>query len=187
MPVRDARFRTKDYLDAYLNTLELARCNSPTCGFTWIKSESPSECPECESEDITAFYNLTKDDNTTALTFMVAYSKPKYNIYRVFIDNAIDLIYSISEPTSSPLRESNLTTWGYKERVPITLFCIDKPGITATKCKTKAEQELRLVCQEYPYGSVRLLDERVDNDTDLGGYILYSTTWFLGYKRRIGW
>jgi len=115
---------------------------------------------------------------------MVAFGKPPYDLSRVFTDSAIDLVYSLGEPTSTPLIESNLNTWGFKESVPITTFCITKPGITGTKCKWKAEAELRLVCQEYRYGSIRLLENRSDNDLDIGGMNVYSTKWNLNYKRR---
>lgn len=70
---------------------------------------------------------------------MVAFGNPPYNLVRLFRDKEIDGVYVLEESTSSPLIESNLNTWGYKEAIPVSTFCIDKPGITGTKLKWKME------------------------------------------------
>lgn len=172
------------YFDTYLNTIELAECNEVACGFIWVKSESPTTCPECGSSDITAYYNLTEDDGSTTPSFLTAFGKPPYSIVRVFTDKEVDLIYSIGEPKSNPLMQIDLTPWGYKEHVPITTFCIDKPGITGEKLKWKAERELRLICEEKPHGSVRQLTNRTDNDQIIGGTRVFSTKWIMNYRRK---
>lgn len=128
--------------------------------------------------------NLLKDDDATQVSFMTAWGNPPYSVLRVFDDKEVDLVFSISEPASTPLTESDLSTWGYRERVPIATFCIDKPGITGEKLKWKAEKELRRVVENQPFGSFRRLIERTDNDHDLSGTRVYSTRWILAYLRR---
>lgn len=129
--------------------------------------------------------NLTKDDDSAKLSFLTAFGKPPYCIVRIFTDKAVDLIYSIDEPNSSPLIQADLSTWGYKENVPITTFCIDKPGITGEKVKWKAERELRRICENQPFGSVRHLDNRADNNQIIGGTRVFSTKWIMRYRRDI--
>jgi len=128
--------------------------------------------------------NLLKDDDATQVSFMTAFGKPPYSILRIFIDQDVDLVYSISEPKTTPLTESDTTTWGYKARVPIATFCIDKSGITGEKLKWKADKELRRVVEDQPFGSFRRLAEKTDNDHDLSGTTVYSTRWILAYLKR---
>jgi len=146
--VEDARYRTKDYFETYLE-------NS----------------------------NLTKDDGSTQVNFIIVYGYPDYPITKVFQTKGIDLIFSIGEPESTPKLGFNLEPYGYEEHVPITTFCIDKSGVTGTKLKWKAEAELRRVTENYSIGSHRLLERRADNDQRLGSTILYSAEYMLKYER----
>lgn len=129
--------------------------------------------------------NLTKDDDATQISFIVAFGNPDYPITKVFLTKGVDLVYSIGEPTSEPLLGADQTAYGYTEHVPIRTFCIDKTGITGTKLKWKAERELRRITETYPLGSQRSLERRGDNDKRLGSTILYSTEFILNYRRDI--
>lgn len=127
--------------------------------------------------------NLTKDDDGTEVSFIVCFGNPPYPITRVFLDCDVDLVFTIAEPTSEPILDTDQTPSHYKERVPIFTFCIDKPGITGTKLKWKAEADLRRINETYPTGSQRAHEERRDNDQRLGPIILYSTKYVLSYVR----
>lgn len=127
--------------------------------------------------------NLTKDDGSTQVNFIVAYGYPDYPLLKVFKTKGVDLIFSIGEPNASPILGHNQTPYGYEEHVPIETYCIDKPGITGTKLKWKAEKELRRITETYPTGSQRVLSDRRDNDKRLGSTILYSTQFILNYRR----
>ena len=127
--------------------------------------------------------NLTEDDDTTEVTWISAFGKPKYSIVRVFTDKEVDLIFSIEEPVSTPLMQYDMTTWGYREQVPILTYCIDKPTITGDLLKWKANRELRRVFETYPFGSVRHLTDQTDNDQIIGGTKVYSTKWTFNYRR----
>jgi len=146
----DPRYRTKLYLDTYLDST-----------------------------------NITHDDGSTAATILVAFGFPDYPLIRVFDSDEkdVDVVFSIEEPNSTPLMGHDKIPYGYEEHVPITICCVDKPGITATKIKWKAEAELRRVLENYPYGSVRTLEKRSDNTQRIGGTTIYMTTWVLKYRR----
>lgn len=127
--------------------------------------------------------NILEDDGTTEAMWIVCFGKPDYPIIEVFMQKDVDLIFSIGEPNSKPLLKHDQTPRGYLEHVPITTFCINKPGITGTKLKWQAEAELRRICETYPTGSQRALERRGDNDKLLGSTMLYSTEFWLDYKR----
>jgi len=146
----DARYRTKVYLDTYLDSS-----------------------------------NITHDDDSTAATILVAFGFPDYPLIRVFDpdEKDVDVVFSIEEPNSTPLMGHDQTPYGYEEHVPITICCVDKPGVTGTKIKWKAEAELRRVLETYPLGSMRILEKRSDTTQRIGGTTVYMTTWVLTYKR----
>mgnify|MGYP000209185495 CR=1 FL=1 len=146
----DARYRTKVYLDTYLDSS-----------------------------------NITHDDDSTAATILVAFGFPDYPLIRVFDpdEKDVDVVFSIEEPNSTPLMGHDQTPYGYEEHVPITICCVDKPGVTGTKIKWKAEAELRRVLETYPLGSMRILENRSDTTQRIGGTTIYMTTWVLTYKR----
>jgi len=116
---------------------------------------------------------------STQVSFIVAYGNPDYALERVFIDKAVDLAFSIGTPDSEGLPVGI----GYLEKVPITIWTIDKTGITGTELRWKAEAELRRVCEAYPLGSLRGTEKISDNEKNLGSTILYSVTHVMRYKR----
>ena len=124
--------------------------------------------------------NLTKDDDVTVVDYAVMYANPNYSINKEFraSSNPVDLLYVISKPTS----ELKLGV-RYTEHIPITIFTIDKYGITGTKLAWKAEEELRRICETYAHGSYRIPDRIGDNEERLGSTTLYSTTLMLEYTR----
>ena len=143
--LQDPRYRTKVFLDTYLNNAA-----------------------------------LTKDDDSTQVTFIVAYGKAPYPLSSVFIGKSVDLIFSIATPTTTALPMSV----GYEEHVPVSAWCVDKTGITGTKLRWKAERELRKVIKYYPTGSLRVYESTIDNDQNLGStLILYSVTCDMCYTR----
>lgn len=128
--------------------------------------------------------NLTEDDDSTLASFMTAFGHPPHtHIVRIFIEKEVDLIYAILEPVSKPLTGHDMTTWGYKEQVPIVHFNIDKTGINGEELKWKAERELRRICEAQIFGSVRHLTDRTTNDQWVGPTRLYSTKWIMNYRR----
>lgn len=127
--------------------------------------------------------NILEDDGATEAMCIVCFGKPDYPITEVFKQNEVDGVYSIAEPDSEPILDTDLTPCHYRERVPIDIYCIDKPGITGTKLKWQMEAELRRICETYPTGSQRSLERRGDNDRLLGSTMLYSTRFILDYVR----
>jgi len=131
--------------------------------------------------------NITKDDGTTGARFLVMYEKPNYPMEREFRSVSatymVDLVFLVGEPTSEPMIDSDQTAYGYTEKVPIIAVCIDKTGITGTKLLWKATAELRLVLQDYPFGSYRSLEVMTSEDEPLGSTILYTKRHVLNYER----
>lgn len=127
--------------------------------------------------------NLTKDDDSTYIEWIVAFGYPDYSLIHVFKEKCIDLIFSISDPDTEPLRDADQIIRNYREHVPITIWCIDKTGITGTKLRWKAERELRRIAETHPEGSQRNLMRMRDNDKRLGSTILYSRELILDYVR----
>jgi hypothetical protein len=124
--------------------------------------------------------NLTKDDNSTPAQYITSWAKPPYPIIKVFETKGIDLVFSIATPTSEGLP----LNVGYIEHVPITVFTIDKTGITGNKLRWKGEAELRRLAETHAVGSLRSPWERMsDNEENLGSTTLYSVTYVLRYKR----
>jgi hypothetical protein len=123
--------------------------------------------------------NLTEDDNSTQVKFIVAYADPDYPLVRVFFDKFVDLVFCVGTPDSIALPVGI----GYEENVPITIWCIDKTGITGTKLRWKAEAELRRIVETYPTGSLRNWQRLGDNEKNLGSTVLYSVNYVLRYKR----
>jgi len=116
---------------------------------------------------------------STQVSFIVAYGNPDYPLVRVFIDKAVDLVFSIGTPDVEGLPVGI----GYLEKVPITIWTIDKTGITGTELRWKAEAELRRIIETYPLGSLRSWERISDNEKNLGGTILYSVSGIMRYKR----
>jgi len=99
----------------------------------------------------------------------------------VFKDKGVDLIFSVGTPESEALPVGV----GYIENMPITVWCIDKTGITGTKLRWKAEAELRRISETYPLGSLRALNRLSDNEQRLGSTVLYSVSYIMRYKRYV--
>lgn len=128
--------------------------------------------------------NLTKDDDSTPVTFIVKFEGADYPLTLVFFGSKnVDLVYAVKIPVSTPLIDFDLSTYGYEEVVPIVIFTINKTGITGNLLQWKAEAELRSVTETYPLGSVRTLRRMTESTEKLGGTTLYSVTYELTYTR----
>jgi len=122
---------------------------------------------------------LTKDDDSTQISFTVCYAGADYPITRVFKTKAKTLLFLIKTPT---VRTAGVKV-RYIESIPIEIACIDKTGITATKLRWKAEKELRRVIKLYPLGSFHSMDRSEPNDQRLGSTIIHSITLTANIRR----
>jgi hypothetical protein len=124
--------------------------------------------------------NLTKDNGSTQVLFKVMYANPDYPLILEFKgSNNLDLVYCVGTPDSTALPVSV----GYIENMPVTIWCIDKTGITGTELRWKAEAEFRRVVETKPTGSLYNYERLGDNEKNLGSTILYSVKYVLRYKR----
>lgn len=127
---------------------------------------------------------LTKDDGSTEVKFIVCYENPDYPMERVFrTPKNVDLIFSIGIPNSSPLPGHDQVPYGYEEHLPIITDCIDKTGITGTLLLWKAAAELRYIGETYPTGSQRILESQRPETKNLGSTILHEQRHIWNYRR----
>ena len=127
--------------------------------------------------------NLTKDDDATLISFIVAFGEPDYPITKVFLTKGVDLVFSIGDPTSTAEIGHDQTPHHYNELVPITVTAINKTGITGEKLRQKAINELRRIAEENPTGSQRAMQEERSVERRLGSTILYQQVFMLNYRR----
>ena len=128
---------------------------------------------------------LTKDDGATPASYHVMYAEPDYPLKRVFSDKSIDLVFAVKPPESVALTGYALSAYGYKEKVPVDVYCVDKTGITAKNLLWKAQRTLRLMQETYPIGSVRNFEVMKPNSVNLGSTTLYSTSCVMNYTRGV--
>lgn len=121
----------------------------------------------------------TEDDDSTPAYFIVCYEKPDYPMERVYKDKGVDLLFLIHTPTT---RTAGVKV-RYIEAIPIEIACIDKPGITGTKLRWKAEKELRRVIKLYPLGSFHSMDRSEPSDERLGSATIHSVTLTANIRR----
>lgn len=130
--------------------------------------------------------NMLLDDAATPATFIVCYDKPNYPMKLVFFGTKNnDLIFSLGEPETTPLQGYNHVAYRYHEQIPITVYAVDKTGLTAVKLLWQAELELRRIAETYPNGSgtLRVLSRTKPGNNYLGGFFLYSVECLLSYTR----
>ena len=128
--------------------------------------------------------NLT-DNSGAGADFITCFDNIPYPISRELLPayNDVDLIFAISPSTSEVLLNGDGThkAYGYHEKVPVTIYVVDKAGITAENLKNKAEQELRRVIGLYPLGSVRSLGG--GKPKQVGIYPIYAYEYIIDYRR----
>lgn len=129
--------------------------------------------------------NLTKDDGTTQVTFIVAFSDPDYPLIRVFNDKAVDLVFCIDDSSTDPEMDSDHYVIGYNEHVSIIPSCINKIGISGVTLLHKTRTELRRVSETYPFGSLREPTSEKPETERLGSTTLYKLRFSLDYLRNL--
>lgn len=127
--------------------------------------------------------NLTKDDGTTQVSFIVCFGFPSYPLVRVFNDKAVDLVFSVGKPRVEALLDESQAAYAYREHIPIETYCVSKQGITDEKLNWKAEHELRRITELYHLDSQRSLSDGEDNTKRFGGTKICSTRYIMGYER----
>ena len=178
---------------AWLNTIIMRECelsklslhgDRPATSGTWPTVEDPRYrtkvwlSPNPPGYLIAA--NMKKDNNTDNASFIVAFGLPDYYIEPVFLTpKNIDVVFSIDKPESEALPLGV----GYIENIPISVFSIDKVGITGSRLGYAAEVELRRVAETQPMGSLRTLSRSTAEPKHLGSTILHSVSYIMRYKR----
>lgn len=160
--VVDARFRSKEWLDAHIRNAQLTKDDDST-EINWVAMYSEPQYP-------------------LALEFYGSSSSPQHP-WRWHGSKKIDLIYAIEQPSSEPLIDTTRNVYGYSEQSPIVVCTLDKPGITGTNLMWKGVAELRYVGEAYPLGSQRTFREERPATQHLGSTVLHATRCVLGYWR----
>ena len=138
---------------------------------------------QIDAADTYTISNLLKDDGATNASFIVCYDMADYPAERVFIDKNVDLIFTCSEPVSTPIRNADRTTDSYRENCPVTVSVVNKTGVTGANLKWQAENELRRIFETYVFSSVRQIERANPLTTDYESAIIHSYTYLIDYVR----
>jgi hypothetical protein len=130
--------------------------------------------------------NLTQDDGSTPLVFHCMYTQPEVPFVWLFNGKGNDALFIIGKPESTAITDYDGGIIGYNEKVPITIYTKDKPGVTGTKALWTCEAELRRIVELYWLGSFRSLNRMGDKTQDMGGWTLYGAEYNLTYEREAG-
>jgi hypothetical protein len=158
----------------------------PSTSGTWPTVNDPRYRTKLFLDTYVTATNLKKDNGSTNAAYITCMGMADYPIQHVFLGSKnVDLVFSIDEPTSEPLVSHDQTPYGYREQVPITVFALDKSGITAVRLVWAAVQELRRIAAENPWGSLRTIKQMKPNPVGLSDVTtsMWSTQVLLTYTR----
>ena len=129
-----------------------------------------------------------KDNGVTEASTHVQFQDPPYSITLIFGgDKNIDVVYSIGQPTSSPIPDHDGGTIGYNEQVPIRIQTVDKPGITGIKMLERCQAVLRQCIEEHwnqgTYRSLKVASK--PGQMRVGAMIIYGIDYVLAYERGV--
>ena len=159
----------------------------PATSGTWhLDSELLRTDPRYRHRSYLAYLtavNLKEDDGATNATYITCFDGADYPISRVFLTKAVDLVFSVGKEQATAKTTYNHTIYAFEESMPITLYAVNKSGLTATNLIEQAEQEIRHIVTDYPLGSVRGISSVKHDPVDLGECTLYSTTVTIRYTR----
>ncbi len=170
------------YNECSLSKLPL-HAERPTTSGTWASVDDPRYRMKAWLDTYLLAANLEKDDASTAATFTVCFDNPDYPIPRVFIDKAVDLVFTVGEPASEPLLNADKSTHSYRETVPVEIFVVNKTGLTAVNLKWQAERELRRIAETYMFSSVRTIRATAPRPFNAGSTMISSYQYTINYLR----
>ena len=130
--------------------------------------------------------NMLEDNGVTLASFITAYDLPDYPLSRVFIDKAVDIVFSIGQAPAKAVIDSDHWPLGYREEIPIKIYVLDKTGITAIKLLAQVEAELRRIGETYPTalpGSLRRIGQTTPKPELIGATWFWVIEYVFDYRR----
>ena len=128
--------------------------------------------------------NILKPDGVTPLSFHVQFSTPNYPLKWLFYGKAFDAVFIVETAETTPVVDWEGSVIGYQEKVPTTIYVKSGATVDGVKARWQCEKELRRIVETYPISSTyRSLQRMSDNETDMGGWRLYSVNYVLTYQR----
>ena len=130
--------------------------------------------------------HIYEDNGTTEASNAVMYSLPNVPVKLLFFGTlTYDAVFTIGEPTATVSQGHNFAAYKYQEEIPVTIFAVDKTGLTAVKMLWQAELKLRKIAETYANGTgtLRVLRRTKPSAQYLGGFFLYSVECVLSYMR----
>lgn len=128
---------------------------------------------------------LYLDDGATEANIQFMFAGVDYPLLYEFLpgweDN--DLVVTIDKSVLTPLFDYRHVAYAFEETVLITLWAINKAGLTATNLIDQMEEAIKHVVTDYPIGSIRKISKIDNKPVDLDGFTLYSSTVTLNYTR----
>jgi hypothetical protein len=126
---------------------------------------------------------LLFDDGASGASYLVSFDGADYPITKLLLDSGVDLLFSVAKSTMTPEEDAFFYIYKYRESVPITVYAINKSGLTATNLLDQAEEEIRRIVTTYPIGSIRKISRGETHKVEQDGLRLYSATITIEYTR----
>jgi hypothetical protein len=131
--------------------------------------------------------NMKLDDGTTNALTLTCFDGADLPLAQLFTSKSYDAVITIGKDTAEALYTSNRSPYAFIEPVPLTIYAVNKTGLTATNLVEQVEQEIRRIATTYPITtgiSIRSIESiKNPEPIDVGGENLWSTTVTLKYKR----
>lgn len=162
--------------------------DDPTTSGTWhLDSDSAKTEPRYRQKSWLDTYlsaaAILENDGATQASWITTFDEMNYSLKRVFITKGVDAIFSLGKSQVTPLYATEKKLYAFEESCPITIYALNKTGITASNLVEQCEQEIRHVATDHPTGSLRSIEGVKHEPQDLGGMTMHSTTVTLRYKR----
>lgn len=131
--------------------------------------------------------NMKLDNATTNAKILICFSNADLPLHQIFTTLAYDGVITIGKDQAEALYDFNHKPYAFVESVPISIYAVNKAGLTASNLIEQIEQEIRRITTTYPAvngSSIRKIETiRNPEPIDVGGEYLYSTTVTFSYKR----
>lgn len=123
-------------------------------------------------------HSALQKDNGDAAKFHVMYAvTPEVLVKDFFIKNGYDVIAALGRAEASGYRHIQNVPILYKGDFPVTVYVIDKSGITAHLLRWQVYTEIRNILRVF--STYQHIGMETDDDRIVAGKMLYSSTFTI--------
>ena len=155
----------------------------PDTSATW-HTDSDGTKTDPRERTIT-WLNLYDNPAVIGGTYAYMFGGADYPFQLEFIDNALDALYVVEAPDSTPEYTYNNYIYKFKESVDIHIYAINRTAISAPVILEQMEQQIRVIATNYANirTSLRTNTTTKNEQVKLGGLTLWHTIVNLRYSR----